>query len=243
MKMAGIFYLIRLDDACSQMNRKKWQRVEEILDKYEIKPMVGIIPHNEDSTTCIELVDVDFATKALNWQKKGWAIALHGYNHVCTTSIGGINAIHKRSEFAGLSLIEQEEKIIQGYKILIDMGLIPQYFFAPSHTYDENTLKALFKKTTIRIISDTIALQPYTHGKFTVIPCQMGRFRKLFIGGYWTFCFHPNNMTEEDLVQFETFIRKNRKQFISFNQIKVINKSRSFFELFLNWLYFAIRNR
>lgn len=71
----------------------------------------------------------------------------------------------------------------------------------------------------------------------------MGRFRKLFIGGYWTFCFHPNNMTEEDLVQFETFIRKNRKQFISFNQIKVINKSRSFFELFLNWLYFAIRNR
>lgn len=50
-------------------------------------------------------------------------------------------------------------------------------------------------------------------------------------------------MTEEDLVQFETFIRKNRKQFISFNQIKVINKSRSFFELFLNWLYFAIRNR
>ena len=132
-------YLVRLDDACPQMNKQKWQRIENILDKYRIKPMVGIIPHNEDPLTCIDMADTKFTAKALNWQKKGWTIALHGYNHVCTTVIGGINPVHKRSEFAGLSLAEQKEKISKGYKTLITMGLTPDFFFAPSHTYDENT--------------------------------------------------------------------------------------------------------
>lgn len=165
-------YLIRLDDACSQMNKSRWQRMEAILDKYEIKPMVGIIPNNEDPVTCIDPIDPNFVVKALNWQKKGWAIALHGYNHICTTTIGGINPVHKRSEFAGISLSEQKEKISKGYKILVDMGLIPQYFFAPSHTFDRNTLKALAEETSIRIISDTIALYPYRLDEFAVIPCQ-----------------------------------------------------------------------
>ena len=53
-------YLVRLDDACPQMNKQKWQRVENILDKYGIKPMVGIIPHNEDPVTCVDIVDTDF---------------------------------------------------------------------------------------------------------------------------------------------------------------------------------------
>ena len=110
------YYLVRLDDACPQMNKLKWQRIENILDKYGIKPMVGIIPHNEDPVTCVDIVDTDFKSKVLNWQKKGWAIALHGYNHVCTTATGGINPVHNRSEFAGLSLVEQREKISKGYK-------------------------------------------------------------------------------------------------------------------------------
>lgn len=236
-------YLVRLDDACPEMDKQKWQRIEGILDKYGIKPMVGIIPQNEDPVTRIEVADSSFVAKALNWQKKGWTIALHGYNHVCTTNLGGINPVHQRSEFAGLSLIEQKKKILKGYNTLLLMGLIPKYFFAPSHTYDENTLKALLEETPIRIISDTIALHPYKKGLFTVIPCQMGRFRKLFIWGHWTFCFHPNNMDEECFIQFDTFIKKNKKRFISFEQVKVSHRSRSFFELFLSWFYFIMRRR
>lgn len=64
------YYLVRLDDACPQMNKLKWQRIENILDKYGIKPMVGIIPHNEDPVTCVDIVDTDFKSKVLNWQKK-----------------------------------------------------------------------------------------------------------------------------------------------------------------------------
>lgn len=237
-----IKYLIRLDDACPQMNNLKWQRIESILDKYRIKPMVGIIPHNEDPVTCIEPVDADFMTKALDWQKKGWAIALHGYNHVCTTATGGINPVHKRSEFAGLSLGEQKEKISKGYKVLLAMGLMPKYFFAPSHTFDENTLKALLKETPIRIISDTIALRPYKHGAFTVIPCQMGRFRKPPMQGYWTCCFHPNEMDDIAFDAFENFIKANLECFISFSNIDIDKVGgKSIVDKLLSFVYFAIR--
>ena len=204
--------------------------------------MVGIIPHNEDPTTCVDVVDTDFTSKILNWQKKGWAIALHGYNHVCTTVTGGVNPVHKRSEFAGLSLVEQKEKISKGYKTLIATGLLPKYFFAPSHTYDENTLEALVEETPIRIISDTIALQPYKQGVFTMIPCQMGQFRRPPIGGYWTFCFHPNGMDNAAFDIFECFIKTNIEYFISFNDIDTSRVGqKSIVDRLLSSVYFALR--
>ena len=156
-------YLIRLDDACPYMSKKRWGQVENILDKYGIKPMVGIIPHNEDTVTIIDSEDADFWIKALNWQEKGWTIALHGYNHCYATECGGINPIHKRSEFAGLSLEQQKDKIGKGYRILKEKGLNPTYFFAPSHTYDENTIKALKEVTPIRLLSDTMGRYPYKY--------------------------------------------------------------------------------
>ena len=236
------YYLVRLDDACPQMNKLRWQRIENILDKYGIKPMVGIIPHNEDPVTCVDTIDTNFTSKVLNWQKKGWAIALHGYNHVCTTITGGINPVHKRSEFAGLPLAEQKEKISKGYKELITIGLLPKYFFAPSHTYDENTLEALVEETSIRIISDSIALQPYKQGVFTMIPCQMGRFRRLPIRGYWTFCFHPNGMDEVAFDTFEHFIETNLERFINFSDIDV-NKvgKKTIVDRLFSFVYFTLR--
>ena len=53
-------YLIRLDDACPTMDHAKWQRMEDILDKYGIKPMVGVIPNNEDSQLKIKNEDEGF---------------------------------------------------------------------------------------------------------------------------------------------------------------------------------------
>ena len=42
-------YLVRLDDASEYMDIEKWKIVEGILDKYQIKPLVGIIPDNKDA--------------------------------------------------------------------------------------------------------------------------------------------------------------------------------------------------
>ena len=44
-------YCIRLDDACPQMNAEKWARIERILDKYKVRPIVGVIPENRDPDT------------------------------------------------------------------------------------------------------------------------------------------------------------------------------------------------
>ena len=65
-------YLIRLDDACPYMDRGKWQLMEDILDKYGVKPLVGIIPSNEDLETIIESEDNEFWSKIKAWEEKGW---------------------------------------------------------------------------------------------------------------------------------------------------------------------------
>jgi predicted deacetylase len=218
----SIYYLIRLDDACSTMNKAKWARIEKILDQYSIKPMVGITPNNKDVTLKIEAPDVSFWEIARKWQEKGWAIALHGYEHIYLNKNGDVSSSHTGSEFAGLSINEQGEKIEKGLSILQEQMLDVNYFFAPNHTFDENTLKALHLKSSIKKISDTFARFPYIRENFIFYPQQFGNFRNIKIKGYWTFCFHPNTMDDKSLYDFEIFIKQNYKNFISFDSIDML---------------------
>ena len=237
-----IKYLVRLDDACPTMDCNKWKKIEAILDKYNIKPMVGIIPNNNDVSLEIEAVNNLFWTKALDWQKKNWAIALHGYDHVYLTNEGGVNPVHKRSEFAGVSLEIQEQKIEKGIRILKENKIEAKYFFAPSHTFDENTITALRNKSDIRRISDTISVHPYKKDDFVFYPQQFGYFREIKLPGYWTFCFHPNSMGNDDFNTVDLFIEKNKRKFISFDDIEVKNlNDKSLFDKILSFLYFFKR--
>ena len=64
-------YIVRLDDACPTMDRKKWNRFFDILDKYNIKPIVAVIPNNEDKNMLIDEYDKNFigrANRFLHWQ-------------------------------------------------------------------------------------------------------------------------------------------------------------------------------
>lgn len=211
-------YLVRLDDACPEMDKEKWNRVFFILDKYDIKPLIGIIPDNQDNDTVLNTPDENFWNRMREYQKKGWEFALHGYSHCMETSDGGVNPVHLRSEFAGNPRERQEEKISRGYQILAAHGIRPRFFFAPSHTFDRTTVEVLLDKTPIRHISDTIALKPYKRYGMTFVPQQMGKFRKAPFEGYWTSCFHPNEMNEDDFSDFEAFIKENRNLFISFSE-------------------------
>lgn len=237
-------YLIRLDDACPTMDAKKWQRIEIILDAAGIRPMVGIIPHNEDPQTTSNPYDEEFWVKAHNWEKKGWAIALHGYNHVCITNDGmkGMNPMWRRSEFAGLDYNKQYQKIMDGYIILKEHGIEPKYFFAPSHTFDENTLEALKACTPIRIISDTIVTKPYRKGDFAFIPQLGGHCTAMPISGIWTFCLHPNVMSDAQFKAVENFFDVHKDRFISFADLDLVNlKSKDLFSRLLSWVYFTSR--
>ena len=235
-------YLIRLDDACPTMDAARWQRMESILDKNGVRPMVGIIPANADPKQMIDKEDGAFWQKALEWQNKGWAIALHGFDHCYISSNAGINPLWNRSEFAGISLKQQKQKISDGVAILKSHGLNPKYFFAPSHTFDENTLQALRECSDIRIISDTIATKPYLKGEFVFIPQIGGHCVNMPLSGVYTFCFHPNTMTDADFDSLESFIKLHNSEFCGFDELDLNSvREKSLKDKFISWLYFTQR--
>ena len=237
-------YLIRLDDACFTMDVKKWQRMENMLDLYGVKPMVGVIPANKDPKQQINVVDSEFWNKVKKWEKKGWAIALHGYDHcfISDAGLSGLNPLWARSEFAGVSLELQKEKIRKGVEEFRNNGVEPKYFFAPAHTYDENTLQALREESNIRIISDTIATKPYRKGDFVFIPQLGGHCAEMKIPGVWTFCLHPSAMTEENFVATERFLQVHKNEMLGFDELDTTQlRGKNLISHLLSWVYFTRR--
>jgi hypothetical protein len=212
-------YILRLDDACPTMDIEKWNKIEYLCDKYHIKPIVAVIPNNEDKFLKRDYFDENFWDKVRKWQEKGWHIALHGYNHVYISQESGFLPFNKKSEFAGLPYEVQKDKIKKGWEIFQKEKIICNIWVAPSHSFDKITLKVLKDITSINIISDGIALFPFKKYGFKWIPQQFWRFRKMPFG-IWTGCFHPNEMKEEDFKELEKFIKKNYKNFIDINKLK-----------------------
>lgn len=232
-------YILRLDDACEKMNCENWTRMELLLDKYGVKPLVGVIPHCEDTEMDKYAKDPEFWDKVHSWIMKGWSIAMHGYNHVYSTNLGGLNPINKRSEFAGVPLHIQNEKISHAISIMKKHDIEPKVFFAPAHTFDENTIIALKENSNIRIISDTIANKPYNKYGMMFVPQQSGKVRKLPFS-IVTFCYHPNVMKENDFNELECFLKKYRVWFIEFPEIYTERKF-SMYDKLLKGLYFIRR--
>ena len=52
--------LIRFDDICPTMDYKQWNKAVEVLDKYHIKPLIGVIPDCKDPELSIESPREDF---------------------------------------------------------------------------------------------------------------------------------------------------------------------------------------
>ena len=234
-------YLLRLDDASDYMDVEKWQKMENLLDKYGIKPLVGIIPDNKDASLIYNYKqDLTFWNKVLSWKNKGWELALHGCYHKYTTKEGGINPVNKRSEFAGVSLDEQRKMIRHGIDILKQYGIVTNVFFAPSHTFDKNTLIALKEESNIRIISDTIANDVYFENDFYFIPEQSGRVRNLPFK-LCTFCYHPNTMCDKDFENLEIFLKKYYFKFVAVKEIELKKRLKSLFDKLLHFMYFVKR--
>lgn len=208
-------YYIRLDDASEFWEKENWLRCAAIFKKFNIRPLIGIIPNNKDEQLLKYDKDSTFWNTIHQWQELGWEFALHGYDHVYITQKGGLNPVNKRSEFAGVELETQKQKIADGIKILEGHGIHPKVFFAPSHTFDKNTLQALYQASNIRIISDTIANSSYNKKGFTFVPQQSGKCRELPFKET-TFCYHPNIMSENDFVELEEFIAKHCDEFRPF---------------------------
>lgn len=234
-------YLLRLDDASEYMDAVKWKKLEEMLDIYRIKPIVGVIPDNQDpSLVGLYERDSEFWSMVHRWKEKGWTIALHGCTHVYNTDEGGLNPVNHRSEFAGNSLAVQREKIRKGVEIFREHDVSAELFFAPSHTFDANTLEALRMESDIRVISDTIASDVYFWNGFFFVPQQSGLVRKLPFKVV-TFCYHPNIMDEESFVRLEEFMKANKDRFICYDSSILKRRSLSMLDKVLKQIYFFRR--
>lgn len=234
-------YLLRLDDASEYRDIIKWDRIETLLDKYQIKPIVGVIPHNQDPSIINKYKkDSRFWEVVKKWNHKNWTIGLHGYNHVYITNVGGLNPVNNRSEFAGVDLAIQKEKIRKGLSIFKEQNISPKAFFAPAHTFDHNTLRALHSESNIRVISDTIANDVYNFDGFYFIPQQTGHVRSMPFK-ITTFCYHPNNMIDKDYIELENFLLLYQNHFVDVGSITLVDRSKSSYDNVLSWLYFFFR--
>lgn len=240
---AVAMYLMRLDDAAERWDKDKWNRIMELLDKYQVKPIIGIIPEVQDPDIISKYEpDETFWDTMHRWIEAGWTPALHGYQHLYVTHQGGINPVNNFSEFAGVDLKEQEQKIRSGVEILSQHGITPKLFFAPAHTFDENTLTALKNASSIRVISDTIAGDVYYEDGFTFLPQQAGHVRKLPFK-LVTFCYHPNTMSDAEYAQLEAFLKENRSQFTSVDRLDLgTHRKRGALDKALRALYFGMHD-
>lgn len=235
-------YLVRLDDACPTMNRTKWEEIVDFLSSHGISPLVGVIPDCKDSKQNFmpKEDESSFWERMRKWEKKGCVMAMHGYNHTYKSCTKSLNPINPWSEFSCRPYKEQANMVRAGYQMMIDAKLSVEWFFAPSHTFDENTLSALKTETPIRKISDTIALSPYYKEDFLFCPVQSGHFFRPPLSGTWTFCFHPSVMSEKEINYFKTFVLNNISNFIGFDNIKSKDR-KSLMDILLSKVYFLFR--
>ena len=231
-------YIIRLDDACPTMHRAQWQRIEDLLNSYNIKPIVAIVPENKDPDLELTQADPQFWEKALDWQQNGWTIALHGYQHLYNAKGKSLVPTNSQSEFTGLPLAEQQQKIRLGYEILIQKSLAPTVWVAPSHNFDEQTIEALRSETPIRTISDGIAFHAFSRFGFNWIPQQLWSYKPMWRGLY-TICLHPNTIPDAEFDQLSRDLAAHSDQFISAHDVADTTRPRSALDRLAEVLFFS----
>ena len=212
-------FLIRLDDIAENMDWDMMEKATDLFDKFNIKPILGIIPNNKDP----ELLNypkknIEFWDQVRAWKQKGWEIAMHGNNHVydkiCSkTDYLGLGG---SSEFCDHTYEEQYKKLKEGLEKFNSENIKIKIFFAPNHTFDKNTILAL-KKCVINQILDGYGLMPYEENGMQFVP-QL--FYKLYTVpfGVQTFQIHLNYFKQKDFEEFEKFIKSNSKKIITYEQ-------------------------
>jgi predicted deacetylase len=218
-------YLVRFDDLCPTMNWTMWARVEAVLIERGIRPLLAVIPDNQDKSLAVAPAHAAFWKEVRRWQALGWTIGLHGYQHLFVNQNPGIVGIQRRSEFAGLPAAEQERKLRRALEIFRGEGVEPQVWIAPAHSFDQNTVVAL-AKTGVTVISDGLAIAPHTDetGIFW-IPQQIWQFRwRPF--GVWTVCYHHNRWGEKQFNRFLQDIRKNQAAITDLSAVRDAYRSR-----------------
>jgi len=197
-------YLVRFDDICPTMNWAAWSRIETVLDRHGVAPILAVVPDNRDPKLMVDNSRADFWARVRGWQTKGWTIALHGFQHLYETQNGGLMKINRYSEFAGLERSVQRHKLEAALAICQSQGVRPDCWVAPGHAFDATTVELLCE-LGIRVVSDGFHLFPVQRLGALWVPQQLWRFRPMPFG-VWTVCYHHNGFNDAELRRFENDI-------------------------------------
>ena len=221
VKMANRKILLRFDDVCSTMDWKQWDMAMQLIDEINATALIGIIPDCQDPSLQIDTPRNDFWEYIKQLQDKGFSLAMHGFNHVFSTKANGIVTKNKISEFAGLPYEVQLEKVRQGKDILNAHGIDTDVFFAPAHSYDDNTLRAL-AECGFHYISDGFSSRPYHRQGIICIPCPNGGIPKIKRKGYYTAVIHAHEWSRSDKSHdwalLQNLCRKHKEEIVGFNE-------------------------
>lgn len=225
--MHQLLIAFRLDDICSQTNWDKFNEFKKVFDKYDIKPLIGVVPCNKDENLIKGKEMYNFWGYIKELESNGWSVSQHGYTHVYSTKKGGILGINNKSEFAGLPYNVQLQKLKTGKTILENNGIKTDIFMAPSHSYDKNTINAL-KETGFKFVTDGYTKYLFKYNDITFIPCRHTVNYKGRLIGSVTICIHTNTSSKEDVNKLEKIIAEHRENICDFNElIKMNEKARN----------------
>ena len=212
--------LIRFDDIAENMNWALMEKCEELFNKFSIKPLLGVIPKNQDKELLKYPHNKDFWNTIRRWKDIGWEIAMHGYTHVYDSAANKKKDYFKYgggSEFYGHSIEEQKNRLQKGLKKFEEEDVNVRAFFAPNHIYDKNTFTAL-RSLGISQVIDGYGLFPYKENEITFIPQLF--YENIFMPfGFQTTQIHLNYWNSDDFLKFENLITKNYHKITTYDEM------------------------
>ena len=222
---------IRMDDITPDMDFEKFYRFKKILDTYQIKPLIGVVPFNKDKNLQRSSYRNNFDEFLSDLVNDGYVVALHGYHHEYTSSKGGLFPLNHFSEYAGVPYEKQAQMLREGKEQLQKWGIDTDIFMAPAHTFDENTLKAL-KENGFRAITDGFGNVPYRRSGLVFYPIAKRRTDCVSDKqGYSTLVIHANTIEEDEFKKYENLIANNKDHFISYVEyLQVEPENRTIFK-------------
>jgi len=210
-------FVVRLDDLCPTMNRDRFERMVELLDRHDVRPLAGIVPENRDPDLRHAAADAGFWAKMRSLRDRGWRFAQHGWTHEGSVVVADELGLSPLTEFAGRSEADQRDRVTRGRRVLEAEGLGTDVFMAPFHSFDAATVRAL-AGTGFRYVTDGFALFPYTREGLVFVP-QLFEYDANIGVGIYTMCLHPNNMDDASFGRLERILDRRRGRVVDFDQI------------------------
>lgn len=239
--------LLRFDDICPTMNWEQWEKAKNMMDKAGVTALLGVVPDCTDLDLMIDAPRSDFWEYIKEMQNQGYAIAMHGYHHQFEIKANGLVTKNKISEFAGLPYEKQLEKIQKGKEILNSHGIVTDVFFAPAHSYDGNTLRAL-ADCGFKYVSDGLSSKPYMMQGIMLLPCRSGGIPRMEKkNGFVTAVMHAHEWVIEEkkgeFLKFEGLLRDYRDEIVGFKDFCQWKSGNTFVQRMVEKGYMVLRDK